>query len=190
MRHTRDPQKGRDLWDMVDLPKNHPKDQDACKREFPVIPPFRLTNTQVLHLRMNSVASWEKHLHESLCIHPILQGKPMVNVENCKFGSVQSKKRCATDPSQIPFSSKCFPITHYISHLHIILPLSTTSVLLWALETDPRGITWHYFLKCNEIKFSFLKWNISSSWILLLFINKSKLIPLLLNKITQTPFLV
>lgn len=167
MRHTRDPQKGSDPRDMVDLLKNHPRDQDDCKREFLVIPSFRLTNTQLSHLRMNIVASWEMHLYESPCIHSTLQGKQMVNIENCKFGSVQNKKRCATDPSQIPFSSKCFPIAHNISQLHIILPQSTASVLLWALETDPRGITWHYFLKWNEKKISFLKWNIGSSWILL-----------------------
>lgn len=42
---------------MVDFPKNHPRDQDAYKREFPVIPHFRLANTQLPHLRMKSVAS-------------------------------------------------------------------------------------------------------------------------------------
>lgn len=55
MRHPIDLQKGRDIQNIVDLPPKCPKYQDAYKRAIPVIPPFRLRNTEFAHIRINSV---------------------------------------------------------------------------------------------------------------------------------------
>lgn len=55
VRHPIDLQKGRDIQNIVDLPPKCPKYQDAYKRAIPVIPPFRLRNTEFAHIRINSV---------------------------------------------------------------------------------------------------------------------------------------